>query len=158
MKKSSLIITVALLAVLGISSCYKTCEDPFAPNYTLKGACTDLTSSITGVYYGQLTDSVVGLHSSTITDTVQITKLDASHIQVSSSSAQFVSFSTSVSSPGSGYSLTVPAQTSSNGLNVTGAGVYFGSAADGIYTTAARQLNVSILAGTQYQIFSGTQQ
>ena len=158
MKNTSLIIVVTIFAVLGLSSCYKTCEDPFAPNYTLKGACTDLTSSITGVYYGQLTDSVVGLHSSTITDTVQITKLDASHVQVSSSSAQFVSFSANVSAPGSGYYLTVPAQTSSNGLNVTGAGVYFGSAADGIYITAGRQLNISILAGTQYQIFSGTEQ
>jgi hypothetical protein len=158
MKKTTFIIAVTALMLLGFSSCYKTCEDPFAPNYTLKGTCIDLTTGITGNYYGQLLDSIVGLRSTTIADTVQITKIDASHVQISSSAAQFVSFSAAVSAPGSGYYLTVPAQTSGNGLNITGAGTYFGSAADGIYITAGKQLTVYILAGTQYQGFTGTQQ
>ncbi len=157
MKKITLIFAISALLLMSVSSCYKTCEDPFAPNYTLKGTCIDLTASITGNYYGQLTDSIVGLHSTTMADTVQITKIDAAHVQVSSTAAQFVSFSATVSSPGSGYYLTVPAQTSSNGLNVTGAGAYFGSAADGIYVTPGNQLTVYILAGTQYQGFTGTQ-
>jgi len=157
MKKITFICTISALLLMAVSSCYKTCEDPFAPNYTNKGTCIDLTSGITGNYYGQLLDSIVGLHSSTIADTIQITKIDASHVQVSSTAAQFVSFSAAVSAPGSGYYLTVPSQTSSNGLTVTGAGTYFGSAADGIYVTPGNQLTVYILAGTQYQGFTGTQ-
>jgi len=157
MKKTTFIIAVTALALLGFSSCYKTCEDPFAPNYTLKGTCIDLTTGITGNYYGQLMDSIVGLHSTTIADTVQITKIDAGHVQVSSTAAQFISFSAAVSAPGSGYYLTVPSQTSSNGLAVTGAGTYFGRAADGIYVIPGNQLTVYILAGTQYQGFTGVQ-
>ena len=158
MKKTTFIIAITALVLLGFSSCYKTCEDPFSPTYTLKGTCIDLTSGITGNYFGLLSDSIVGLHSTTIADTVQITKIDASHVQVSSTAAQFVSFSAAVSAPGDGYYLTVPSQTSSNGLTVTGAGTYFGSAADGIYVTAGKQLTVYILAGTQYQGFTGNQQ
>lgn len=155
--KKLLFAGIVSVLLLGMSGCYKTCDDPFAPNYTLKGTCIDLTTGITGTYYGQLSDSIAGLHNTTVADTVQITKIDATHIQVSSTAPQFVSFSAAVSAPGSGYYLTVPSQTSSNGLTVTGAGTYFGSAADGIYVTPGNQLTVYILAGTQYQGFTGTQ-
>jgi hypothetical protein len=150
------IITALLLA--GFSSCEKTCEDPFAPNYTLNGACIDLTATLVGNYNGQLLDSIVGLHSATMNAVVlQITKADDSHVQVSSATSQFVSFSAAVSSSGNGYYLTVPAQTS-NGLAVTGAGAYFGSAADGVFVTTGNQLSIYALAGTQYEGFTGTHQ
>jgi hypothetical protein len=157
MKKTTFIFTISALLLMGVSSCYKTCEDPFAPNYTLKGACIDLTASITGNYYGQLLDSIVGLHSTTFADTLQITRVDDAHVTVSSTANVFVSYNATVASAGNGYYLTVPSQTSSNGLTVTGAGTYFGSAADGIYITATKQLSVYALAGTQYEGFTGTQ-
>jgi hypothetical protein len=156
MKKLLFTGIISTLLLFGLSGCYKTCEDPFAPNYTLKGACIDLTGSITGNYIGQLQDSVVGIHSTTIVDTLQITRVDASHVTVSSTASVFVSFNATVISSGNGYYLTVPSQTS-NGLAATGAGVYFGSAADGVYTTATKQLTVYALAGTQYEGFTGVQ-
>jgi hypothetical protein len=157
MKKLLYIGIVAALVLFSMSGCYKTCEDPFAPNYTLEGACIDLTSSITGNYYGQLQDSIVGLHSNTIADTLQITKVDATHVTVSSTASVFVSFNATVSSSANGFYLTVPSQTSSNGLTTVGAGTYFGSAADGVYTTTGKTLSIYALAGTQYEGFTGTQ-
>ena len=157
MKKLLLTGIISSLLLLGTSGCYKTCEDPFAPNYTLEGACIDLTTSITGNYYGQLQDSIVGLHSSTINDTLQITKVDATHVTVSSTASVFVAYNATVSSVGTGYYLTVPSQTASNGLIVVGAGTYFGSAADGVYTTTGKTLSIYALAGTQYEGFTGVQ-
>jgi hypothetical protein len=157
MKKTTFIFAISALLLMGVSSCYKTCEDPFAPNYTLNGTCIDLTASITGNYYGQLQDSIVGLHSTTIADTLQITKVDDAHVTVSSTASVFVSYNATVSASGNGYYLTVPSQSSSNGLTVTGGGAYFSSAADGVYISATKQLSVYALAGTQYEGFNGTQ-
>jgi hypothetical protein len=157
MKKLLFTGIIAALVLFSMSGCYKTCEDPFAPNYTLEGACIDLTSSITGNYYGQLQDSIVGLHSSTIADTLQITKVDATHVTVSSTTSVFVAFNATVSQSGNNYYLTVPSQTAGNGLTVVGAGTYFGNAADGIYTTTSKTLAVYALAGTQYEGFTGVQ-
>jgi hypothetical protein len=158
MKKLLYTGIISSLLLLCMSGCYKTCEDPFAPNYTLKGTCIDLTAAITGNYVGQLQDSIVGLHSSTIADTLQITKVDATHVTVSSTASVFVSYNATVASSANGYYLTVPAQTSGNGLTVVGAGTYFGSAADGVYATTGRTLNIYALAGTQYESFVGVQQ
>jgi hypothetical protein len=157
MKKLLYTGIISSLLLLGVSGCYKTCEDPFAPNYTLKGTCIDLTAAITGNYVGQLQDSIVGLHSTTINAvTIQITKVDDAHVQVASTTSQFVSFSATVSQSGNGYYLTVPPQTS-NGLTTTGAGAYFGAAADGVYVSSDSILTVYALAGTQYEGFTGKQ-
>jgi hypothetical protein len=156
--KNILYTAMVLMVLTGVlSSCYKTCEDPFAPNYTLEGSCIDLTAGITGVYNGQLTDSIVGLHSTNATATLVITKVDDSHVSVSSSASSFVGFSAVVNSAGNGY-LTIPSQTAGNGLTVVGAGTYFGNGADGIYISAEKQLSIYALAGTQYEGFTGTQQ
>ena len=157
MKKLLFIGIIATLMLFSMSGCYKTCEDPFAPNYTLEGACIDLTTSITGNYYGQLQDSIVGLHSNSINDTLQITKVDATHVTVSSTASVFVSFNGTVSQSGNNYYLTVPSQTAGNGLTVVGAGTYFGSAADGVYITTGKTLTIYALAGTQYEGFTGGQ-
>jgi hypothetical protein len=149
---------VATFLLLGIGSCEKTCEDPFAVNYTLNGSCIDLTSSIVGTYNGSLQDSVVGTHSSTINNvSIQITKIDDSHVQLTSGTSQFVSFTALVSQSNNGFYLTLPTQTT-NGLAVYGAGAYFGAAADGVYVTSGKQLTVYALAGNQYEGFTGTQQ
>jgi len=158
MKKLLYTGIISTVLLLGISSCYKTCEDPFAPNYTLKGTCIDLTAAITGNYVGQLQDSIVGLHSSIIADTLQITKVDATHVTVSSTASVFVSYNATVISSGTGYLLTVPSQTASNGLTVVGAGAYFGSATDGIFTSTGKTFSIYALAGTQYESFTGIQQ
>jgi hypothetical protein len=158
MKKIFFIGAISTLLLSGLSSCYKTCEDPFAPNYTLEGSCIDLTAGIVGNYTGAFSDSIVGLHNSTNAITIQITKVDASHVAVASSgTAAFTGFTATVSSSSNGYYLTVPSQTATNGLAVAGAGTYFGNAADGVYTTAGRQLTIYTLAGTQYQGFIGIQ-
>lgn len=149
---------ISSLMLVSLSGCYKTCTDPMSPNYTLKGDCIDATSSITGTYSGQLVDSVVGLHSTTSAITIQIAKVDASHVTVASSGTpSFISYSAAVSSSSNGYYLTVPAQTV-NGLSVSGAGAYFGNAADGIYVTTGKSIAIYILAGTEYEGFTGTQQ
>jgi hypothetical protein len=160
MKKLLFTGLTSILLLIGFSGCYKTCEDPFATNYTLKGNCIDLTASITGGYTGHLLDSIVGLPSSTVTTTLQLTKVDDSHVSVSSSNSTFVGYNAQVISSGNGYYLTVPSQTATNGLTVIGAGTYFGNATgiDGVYTTANRQLIIYTLAGTQYQGFTGVQQ
>jgi len=161
MKNLFYIGIVSAFLLGGLTGCYKTCEDPFAPNYTLKGACIDLTASITGTYTGQLQDSIVGLHNSSINNvSIQVTKVDDQHVTVASSgTSSFVSYSAIVVASTSGYYLTIPQQTnSSNGLTVIGAATYFGNPADGIYITGTRQLTISSLAGTQYQTFTGTQQ
>ena len=157
MKKLLFTGVITSLLLLSVSGCYKTCENPFAPNYTLEGACIDLTANITGNYYGQLQDSIVGLHSTIIADTIQITKVDDANITVSSTASVFVAFNATVSQSGNNYYLTVPSQTAGNGLTVIGAGTYFGNAADGVYTTTGKTLTIYALAGTQYEGFNGTQ-
>jgi len=155
MKK--LFFTISAIAILGLSGCYKaTCTDPFAPNYTLEGSCIDLTTSIVGTYTGTFSDSIVGLHNSNSPITIHITRVNDGQVQIdSATNAAFVGYTANVSASSTGY-LTVPSQTAGNGLMVTGAGTYFGYAADGIYTTAGRQLTIYTLAGTQYQGFIGT--
>ena len=158
MKKIFFIGAVSALLLSGLSGCYKnTCEDPFAPNYTLEGTCIDQTVGIVGTYTGTFSDSIVGLHNSNSAITIQITKVDASHVAIASSgTAAFTGYTATVSSSSTGYYLTVPSQSAGNGLTVVGAGTYFGNAADGVYTTAGRQLTIYTLAGTQYQGFIGT--
>ena len=158
MKKLLFTGIISTLLLLGLSGCYKTCESPFAPNYTLEGACIDLTASITGNYTGQLMDSIVGLHSTTTNSvTIQLTKIDDAHVQVSSTLPAFVAYSAVVSQSANGYYLTVPSQTATNGLTVVGAGTYFGASADGVYVSSDSTLTVYALAGTQYQGFTGKQ-
>lgn len=142
--------------ILGLSSCYKTCEDPFSPNYTLEGNCIDLTTSVVGTYTGQFQDSIVGLHNSTTNAvSIQITKVDNSHVALSSSgTSAFTGFSAQVAASANGSYLTVPAQTS-NGLAVSGAGSYFGAAADGVFIASNNQITVCTQAGTQYETFTG---
>jgi hypothetical protein len=157
MKKIFPVAIISAILGFALSGCYKTCEDPFAPNYTLEGSCIDLTAAITGTYTGAFTDSLVGLHSTSSKLTIQISKVDDSHVMIASSgTAAFTAYTAAVSSSSAGYYLTVPSQTSANGLTVTGAGAYFGNAADGVYTTANRQLVLYTLAGTQYQEFAAT--
>ncbi len=126
MKNLFYIGIVSAFLLSGLSACYKTCEDPFAPNYTLKGACIDLTASITGTYTGQLQDSIVGSHNSTINNvTIQVTKVDDQHVNVASSgTGSFTSYNNvTVAASANGYYLTIPAQTNTgNGLAVSGAG------------------------------------
>jgi hypothetical protein len=155
MKK--LFFTISAIAFLGLSGCYKaTCTDPFAPNYTLEGSCIDLTTNITGTYTGTFSDSIVGLHNSTSPITIHITRVNDGQVQIdSASNAAFVGYTANLSASSIGY-LTVPAQTAGNGLMVTGAGTYFGNPSDGVYTSAGRQLTIYVLAGTQYQGFTGT--
>jgi len=158
MKKILFTGIISTLLLFGLSGCYKTCEDPFATNYTQEGACIDLTAGVVGTYTGTFSDSIVGLHNSTSAITIQVTKVDASHVQVASSgTAAFTGFTATVSSSSNGYYLTVPSQTATNGLTVSGAGTYFGNAADGVYISATKQLTVYTLAGTQYEGFTGVQ-
>jgi len=157
MKKLFFIGAISALLLSGLSGCYKTCEDPFAPNYTLEGTCIDNTVGVVGTYTGTFSDSIVGLHNSTSPITIQITKVNDGQVNIASSTnASFVAYAANVSATATGYNLTVPSQTAGNGLAVTGAGTYFGNATDGVYTTAGRQLTIYTLAGTQYQGFSGT--
>jgi hypothetical protein len=156
MKKLLSISIICTLLFFGLSSCYKTCGDPFAPNYTLEGSCIDLTANVTGSYTGTFMDSIVGLHSTTSPITIQITRVDDGHVLIASSGTpSFVSYNATVSSSADGYYLTVSAQTATNGLTVSGAGIYFGNAADGVYVSAGKQLTIYTLAGTQYQGFAG---
>jgi len=157
MKKIFFLSILSALTLFGLSGCYKTCESPFAVNYTLKGACIDLTAPIVGTYTGQVLDSIVGSRSSTSPLTIQIAKVDDSHVAVSSTTNSFISYQATVSASSNGYYLTIPSQ-SSIGLTVVGAGVYFGNAADGVYVTANKQLIIYSLASTQYQGFTGIQQ
>jgi len=158
MKKVFSIAIISAILLFGLSGCYnKTCEDAFAPNYTLEGTCIDLTASIVGNYTGTFSDSIVGLHNSTSAITIQVTKVDDGHVAIASSgTAAFTGYTATVSSSSNGYYLTVPSQTATNGLTVTGAGTYFGNAADGVYATTGRQLTIYTLVGTQYQGFTGT--
>ncbi len=157
MKKYFSILIISGILSAGLSGCYKTCEDAFAPNYTLEGSCIDLTASITGTYTGTFSDSIAGLHNSTSAITIQVTKVDDSHVAIASSgTAAFTGFNATVASSANGYYLTVPSQTAANGLTVVGAGTYFGNPADGVYTATGRQLTIYTLAGTQYQGFTGT--
>ena len=156
MKKIFFIGAISVFLLSGLSSCYKTCEDPFAPNYTLEGSCIDQTVGIVGTYTGTFSDSIVGLHNSNSAITVQITKVDASHVAIASTgNPAFTGYTATISSSSTGYYLTVPSQAATNGLTVAGAGLYFGNAADGVYTTAGRQLTIYTLDGTQYQGFTG---
>lgn len=157
MKKIFFAIIVPVVLLLDFSGCYQTCESPFAVNYTLKGACIDLTAAITGTYNGQIQDSVVLSHSITSTISIQLTKMDDSHVIVTSSTNSYIGDTATVSSSPNGYYLTVPAQTD-NGVAVSGAGTYFQSPADGIYVTATKQLTLYVLAGPEYEIFTGTLQ
>ena len=85
MKKILFILSISTAFIIGLSSCYKTCEDPMASNYTLKGDCIDATASIVGNYTGTFLDSVPGVHSTTSPMTIQITKVDDSHVTVTAS-------------------------------------------------------------------------
>jgi hypothetical protein len=155
MKK--LFFTISAIVILGLSGCYKnTCTDPFAPNYTLEGNCIDLTAGIVGTYTGTFSDSIVGLHNSTSPITIQVTKVNDGQVQITSTNAAFVGYTASINSSSPGY-LTVSSQTATNGLTVTGAGTYFGNPADGVYVTTSKQLTIYVLAGTQYQGFTGIQ-
>jgi hypothetical protein len=156
MKKILFILSISTIFLLGLSSCYKTCEDPMASNYTLKGDCIDATTSVVGNYSGTFLDSVPGVHSTTSQITIQITKVDDSHVQVTASTNAFIGFTAAVSSSSNGYYLTVPSQTSS-GATVVGAGTYFGNAADGVYVTATRQITIYTLVGGLYEGFIGVQ-
>ena len=156
MKKIFSIISISAFLLFGLSSCYKTCEDPTASNYTLKGDCIDATASIVGTYTGTFMDSVPGVHSTTSPMTIQISKIDDSHVQVTGSTNAYISFTAAVSISATGYNLTVTSQTSS-GATVVGAGIYFGNAADGVYMTANRQIAIYTLAGSLYQGFTGVQ-
>lgn len=157
MKKTFFILAAALLILTGLSGCYKnTCEDPFAPNYTLAGNCTDLTDSIVGTYTGTFSDSIVGLHNSNTAITIQVTKVNDGQVQIASAANNsFTVYTATVSASLTGYTLTVPSQTSGNGLSVAGAGTYFNNGTDGVYTSASKQLTIYVLAGTQYQGFTG---
>ena len=145
-------IFIALISIISLGllgGCYKTCEEPFAPNYTMEGSCIDLTVNLIGNYNGQLVDSIVGLHSTTSSATLQITKVDDGHVNIASSTAtSFITYQAAVSSSANGYYLAIPAQTSS-GLTVSGAGTYFNAIADGVYTTSGKQLTIYSLAGTR---------
>ena len=157
MKKLLFLSIISTFLVTGLSGCYKTCTDPFAVNYTLKGDCMDLTTGITGTYTGQLKDTTVGIVSAS-NITIQVTKVDDSHIAVASSgSAAFVGFNALMSQSQNGYYFAVPSQTT-NSIQVYGVGAAFGAAADGVYTTLTKQLIFYVVAGPQYEIFTGTQQ
>lgn len=156
MKKIFFCISISAFILLGLSSCYKTCEDPLASNYTLKGDCIDATVSIVGTYTGTFLDSVPGVHSTTSHITIEITKIDDSHVQVTGSTNAYISFMAAVAISTNGYYLTVPSQTSS-GATVVGAGTYFGNAADGVYVTANRQIAIYTLVGGLYEGFTGVQ-
>ena len=156
MKKIFSIISISAFLLFGLSSCYKTCEDPTASNYTLKGDCIDATASIVGTYTGTFMDSVPGVHSTTSPMSIQITKVDDSHVTVTGSTNAYISFTAAVATSSNGYYLTVPSQTT-NGANVVGAGTYFGNAADGVYVMANRQITIYTLAGGLYQGFTGVQ-
>ncbi|MBS1686976.1 MAG: hypothetical protein JSS76_19720 [Bacteroidetes bacterium] len=98
-----------VLILIAVSSCKKsTCTDANAPNFGAQASCTDATSVIIGTFVGTFADSVDG-YGQTLTSnqTVTITRIDASHIQVTPANSQFFPFAAKVTAAGNGYALTV---------------------------------------------------
>lgn len=121
---------VLFIALISISSCAKKgCTDASAPNYNSSatkddGSCTDVptSSGILGIYDGAIVDSIPNTGSTVNNNQqIQITKIDDSHVQVSSyNGGTLYNFTASVSSTTNGtYVLLIPSQTST-GTTLTG--------------------------------------
>ena len=103
MKKLFFVLTVSV-ALFQLSSCAKKqgCTDPTAPNYNSdaekdNGSCIDLTENIVGTYEGNIADSLVVDESSTETAEIyEVTKIDNSHIKLTSASGDFPEFTAEV--------------------------------------------------------------
>lgn len=156
MKQLSLFLL--LILVLSVGACKKsTCTDSSAPNFGAEGSCTDATAAIVGVYTGTFVDSIDG-YGQTVTDnqTVTVTKVDASHIQVTPSNSQFFPFVAKVTASGSNYMLTI---TSGTYQGESYAGANTGTGANGSYNSGTKVfLSAVVIDGSTIEGFSGVKQ
>lgn len=139
------IITFGLLFVtlITINSCAKNkgCTDSSAPNFNSTaqeddGSCKDIPtqSGILGIYTGSIQDSTSAGSAVITGQQISITKIDDSHIQVSSyNGGQLYNFTAQISVGASGYLLSIPAQNSDgtplagSPLATSGGSIYNGS-------------------------------
>jgi hypothetical protein len=169
--KRSIALAVLGLLILGINSCAtKGCTDPHAPNYNSSatkddGSCTDLTASIVGSYIGTVQDSTYGgFTDSAAAQTITITKIDDSHIQVSpTNNSAVVPFTASVQAGSNGDLIFIPSQTY-QGLSISGITIVAsnGNASNGAYNSTLRQFASAIQinnSGTlSAEVFAGVRQ
>lgn len=105
----------------------------------------DLTTSIVGTYTGTINDSVVNT-SNTVhaNETVTISKVDNSHIKVTSSYSLFLDYEAELVESSTGVVLTIPSQ-QSNGETISGYEIsYNGETASGSYNSSTNSF-VSIV-------------
>ena len=145
------IITAVLLftALIAIQSCAKKgCTNATAPNYNSSataddGSCMDVptSSGILGLYTGYIQDSTGSGSNIAANQQANITKIDDSHILVSSyAGGQLYDYTATITSLGNGnYSLTIPSQ-SSYGTTLSGSFISGnGSAANGYFIPSTKQ-------------------
>lgn len=99
----------------------------------------DLTTSIVGTYTGTINDSVVNT-SNTVhaNETVTISKVDNSHVKVTSSYSLFLDYEAELIESSTGVVLTIPSQ-QSNGETISGYEIsYNGETASGSYNSSTK--------------------
>lgn len=108
MKKS--LLTLLVLAMT-FSAFIQSCQ---------KDEGNDLTSEIVGTYNATITDSVVNTSNDIYSnETVTVTKVDNSHIRVTSSYSNFLDYEATLTETETGLLLNIPSQ-QSNGETIAG--------------------------------------
>jgi hypothetical protein len=143
---------IAVALIFGLTSCSKT--------------ETDNTSSIVGTYVGTIVDTAQGNSTTYTNQTITVTKVDNSHVSITSAGSNYDGFSASVSDASGYIILSIPSQTSTQGSNIQGlpftiAGTSV-SVTGGAYTKSSRKLNTYTVSNdgglSTLEAFEGTKQ
>jgi len=143
MRKLVLVLISALTLTMFLGSCKKTCNDVNAPNYSQEGTCLDYASAIAGTYNGSIEDTIAGTPANTRTISVSVTKIDASHVQITPSDGS-IAFTAKVTALNGNYLLAVTAGTYQQEPYTGYSLVQFGVNTNGFYNTSTRQFGYEL--------------
>lgn len=145
---------ISAILILALIGCAKPiCSDVNSPNYGSDGSCVDLTSTVTGIYLGNLRDST-GTIDTSFTQTLNVTRVDDATIRIQPATGNgSANFTAKLIQQSGGYIMNVPSQ-SQGGATLYG--YTAGSAVMGstfVYSIVINTGNASVM-----EAFSGTKQ